>query len=139
MFGDKNDRRSKFGKFKAKKLTKPESELEYKNVEYLARLIGPTGKLMSRRRTGFDGQNQRKLANAVKVARFMSLLPYTGANPNDPREQRDFRDARDARDARDSRGRDHRGPRGGQGEASRSPAGAAADATAAKTKPDGEN
>ena len=101
MFADKDDRRgSKFGKFRGKKPTKPESELEYKNVEYLARLIGPTGKIMSRRRTGFDGQDQRKLATAVKVARFMGLLPYTGSNPNDPRDQRDYREPR---------GRDHRG------------------------------
>ena len=117
MFADKNDRHSKFGKFRGKKPTKPESELEYKNVEYLARLIGPTGKLMSRRRTGFDGQAQRKLANAVKVARFMGLLPYTGANPNDPRDQRD---------PRDYRGRDHssRRPRDDKAETAASPAGA---------------
>jgi small subunit ribosomal protein S18 len=105
MFADKNDRRSKFGKFRDKKPTKPESELDYKNVEYLARLVGPTGKIMSRRRTGFDGQNQRKLAAAIKVARFMGLLPYTGANPNDTRDQRDYREPR-------GRGRERpRGPR----------------------------
>ena len=98
MFGDKNDRRSKFGKFRSKKPTKPESELEYKNIEYLGRLIGPTGKILSRRRTGFDGQDQRKLAAAVKVARFMGLLPYTGVNPADPRDQREYREPRRRRD-----------------------------------------
>jgi small subunit ribosomal protein S18 len=103
MFADKNDRRSKFGKFQSKKLTKPESELEYKNVEYLAQLIGPTGKILSRRRTGFVGQDQRKLANAIKVARFMGLLPYTGSNPNDPREPRDSRDYRGGSRGSDSR------------------------------------
>jgi small subunit ribosomal protein S18 len=75
---DSQDRRSKFGKFKPKRRCKPDSELNYKNIDYLAKLIGPTGKIMSRRRTGFDGQDQRKLARAVKLARFMGLLPFTG-------------------------------------------------------------
>ena len=107
MMTDKNDRRSKFGKFKNTAPTKPESPLDYKNVEYLARLIGPTGKILSRRRTGFDGQAQRRLALAIKHARFMGLLPFTGANPNDPREPRDVREHRGprGRDDRDSRGR----------------------------------
>jgi small subunit ribosomal protein S18 len=112
MFADKNDRKSKFGKFKDKKLTKPESPLEYKNVEYLARLVGPTGKILSRRRTGFCGQDQRKLATAIKMARFLGLLPYTGANPNDPREPRDSRDHRGPRGRDD---RDSRGPRPSRG------------------------
>lgn len=102
MMNDKNDRRSKFGKFRSKKPTKPESELEYKNIEYLTRLIGPTGKILSRRRTGFDGQDQRKLASAVKVARFMGLLPYTGVNAADPRDQREYREPRKRRDEREN-------------------------------------
>jgi len=82
--GESQDgRRSKFGKFRAKRRTKPEEPLEYKNLDYLSKLIGPTGKILSRRRTGFDGQNQRKLAGAVKLARFMGLLPYTGSSSGD--------------------------------------------------------
>ena len=46
---------------------------------YLATFIGPTGKILSRRRTGFTGQNQRKLTKAVKLARFMALLPFVGS------------------------------------------------------------
>ena len=48
------------------------------NVAFLARYIGPTGKILGRRRTGFSGQNQRKLAAAIKNARLMGLLPYIG-------------------------------------------------------------
>ena len=36
----------------------------------------PNGKIQSRKRTGFSGQNQRKLATAIKRARFLGLLPY---------------------------------------------------------------
>ncbi len=104
----KNGRRSKFGRFKPKRPTKPESELEYKNVEYLSQLIGPTGKILSRRRTGFDGQAQRKLASAIKLARFMGLLPYCGTTQGDRDRDRD-RD-RDGRDRGGSRPpyREHR-------------------------------
>ena len=95
MAEKKNGRRSKFGRFKPKRPTKPESELEYKNVEYLSQLIGPTGKILSRRRTGFDGQAQRKLANAIKLARFMGLLPYCGIVTSDRGDRDRDRDGRD--------------------------------------------
>ena len=54
----------------------PEEPLDYKNVEYLSKFISPQGKIWSRRRTAFNGQNQRVLANAIKRARFMGLMPY---------------------------------------------------------------
>ncbi len=101
MFADKGDRRSKFSKFKPKKLTQPESELEFKNIVYLETLVGPTGKILSRRRTGFDGQNQRKLANAIKVARFMGLMAYSGAAAPDPRDERPERGPRRPREPRE--------------------------------------
>jgi small subunit ribosomal protein S18 len=72
-------RRGKFAKFgKIKTNVEPEEVLDYKNIAYLQKFIGPTGKIHSRRRTGFSGQNQRKLANAIKVARVLALLPYVG-------------------------------------------------------------
>jgi small subunit ribosomal protein S18 len=72
-------RRGKFAKFgKTKATVEPEEVLDYKNVAYLQRFVGPTGKIHSRRRTGFSGQNQRKLANAIKIARAMALLPFVG-------------------------------------------------------------
>lgn len=107
---DKKNKRSKFGQFKPRKIIKPEMPLEYKNVDYLSKFIGPTGKLQSRRRTGFDGQDQRKLAAAVKLARFMGLLPYVGSTQGDG-----DRDSRGG--GRDRFSRDSRGPRQGRGEA----------------------
>jgi len=79
--GGRGPRRSgKFVRFgmRGRKKAEPEEPLEYKNINYLQRFVSPQGKIMSRKRTGFSGQNQRKLATAIKIARFMSLLPYIG-------------------------------------------------------------
>jgi small subunit ribosomal protein S18 len=79
MTGPGGRRGGKFAKFGRPKATvEPEEPLDYKNIAYLQKFIGPTGKIHSRRRTGFSGQNQRKLANAIKVARTMALLPFVG-------------------------------------------------------------
>jgi small subunit ribosomal protein S18 len=101
-FGDSDGgprgKRSKFSKFRPQKVVKPDQPLDYKNVDYLAKFIGPTGKLQSRRRTNFDGQDQRKLAAAVKMARFMGLLPFVGSlhgeQDRDPRGAREYRGRR---------------------------------------------
>lgn len=72
-------RRGKFARFgKGRAPVEPEEPLDYKNVAYLQKFIGPTGKIASRRRTGFSGQNQRKLATAIKNARSLALLPFIG-------------------------------------------------------------
>ena len=72
-------RRGKFSNFgRPKRLVYPEEPLDYKNINYLSTLITPVGKIVSRKRTAFSGQNQRKLAQEVKRARFMALLPYIG-------------------------------------------------------------
>lgn len=69
----------KFSRFgRPKKAARPEEPLDYKNVEYLAKFISPQGKIWSRKRTGFSGQDQRRLALAIKHARAMALLPFVG-------------------------------------------------------------
>ncbi len=50
--------------------------IDYKDVDILKRFINPSGKIMSRRRTGVTAKNQRKLAEAIKNARFLGLLPF---------------------------------------------------------------
>lgn len=77
--GPRSPRRTVFGRFgRGKAPTKPEQPLDYKNIDYLARFLSPQGKIVSRKRTGFSGQDQRVLTNAVKRARFLALLPYVG-------------------------------------------------------------
>ena len=50
--------------------------IDYKDVDTLKKFLNPHGKIMSRRRTGLSAGNQRALAEAIKRARFMALLPY---------------------------------------------------------------
>jgi small subunit ribosomal protein S18 len=50
--------------------------IDYKDTDTLKRFINPHGKIMPRRRTGLNAANQRELAQAVKRARFMALMPY---------------------------------------------------------------
>jgi small subunit ribosomal protein S18 len=72
-------RRSRFGRFGAKKkLVEPEEPLDYKNVAYLSKFLSPNGRIQGRKRTGFSGQNQRKLAEAIKRSRIVGLLPFVG-------------------------------------------------------------
>ena len=71
-------RRSRFGRFARRKLVEPEEPLDYKNIAYLAKFLSPNGRIQSRKRTGFSGQNQRKLAAAIKRARIVGLLPFVG-------------------------------------------------------------
>ena len=51
-------------------------DIDYKDVATLQRLVSAQGKLFSRKRTGLDAECQRRVALALKRARFMALLPY---------------------------------------------------------------
>ena len=51
--------------------------IDYKKPEVLAPYITNFGKIYSRRRTGTCARHQRRLARAIKRARFLALLPYT--------------------------------------------------------------
>lgn len=53
--------------------------IDYKNVDLLKRFLGKSGRILPRRITGTKMIHQRKLANAVKRARYMALLPYVGS------------------------------------------------------------
>jgi len=49
---------------------------DYKDISGLSRYISGRGKIESRRRTRACAKHQRKLAQAIKRARFLALLPY---------------------------------------------------------------
>lgn len=51
-------------------------DIDYKDVPTLQRLTSAQGKLFSRKRSGLSAPAQRRVALAVKRARFMALLPY---------------------------------------------------------------
>lgn len=52
------------------------AEIDYKNVNQLRRYISEKGKIRSRRITGACRRHQVQVAQAVKRAREMALLPY---------------------------------------------------------------
>jgi len=65
-------RRKKMCYFTANKIT----EVDYKDVGMLRKFIMENGKIVPSRITGTKANYQRKLSNAVKLARFIALLPY---------------------------------------------------------------
>ena len=50
--------------------------IDYKDVDLLGRFMSDRAKIKNRRVAGNTLQQQREIANAVKVAREMALLPY---------------------------------------------------------------
>jgi len=53
--------------------------VDYKDIENLRRLMSPNGKIYGRKRLATTAREQRLVAQAVKRARYMGLLPYTSA------------------------------------------------------------
>jgi small subunit ribosomal protein S18 len=51
--------------------------IDYKDVAVLKKFINPHGRILSSKRTGVSTKNQRQLAEAIKRARFMALMPFT--------------------------------------------------------------
>ena len=49
---------------------------DYKEVAVLQRFISERGKILGRDKTGSCAKHQRRITNAVKRARFLSLLPF---------------------------------------------------------------
>jgi small subunit ribosomal protein S18 len=75
---DRQDRRffsrPKFCQFCSDK----ELTIDYKKVDLLKRYITDEGKIRPRRQTGACARHQRELASAIKRARHVALLPFTG-------------------------------------------------------------
>lgn len=52
--------------------------IDYKQHEILRRFVSEDGKIRPRRQTGTCAKHQRQLARAIKRARHLALLPFTG-------------------------------------------------------------
>jgi small subunit ribosomal protein S18 len=50
--------------------------IDYKDVKLLQRFISERGKIVPSRITAVSTKKQRELAQAIKRARFLALLPY---------------------------------------------------------------
>lgn len=73
--------RPKFCQFCADKNIK----IEYKQIDLLKRLVTEEGKIRPRRQTGTCALHQRELAAAIKRARHVALLPFTGSQAEEDR------------------------------------------------------
>ncbi|HPM31968.1 MAG TPA: 30S ribosomal protein S18, partial [Chryseolinea sp.] len=51
---------------------------DYKDPDFLLKFINEQGKILPRRLTGNSLKFQKKVAQAVKRARHIALLPYVG-------------------------------------------------------------
>lgn len=51
-------------------------KIDYKDVRLLQRYISERGKIIPARITAVCSKKQRELAQAIKRARFLALLPY---------------------------------------------------------------
>ena len=52
--------------------------IDYKKVDLLKRYVTDEGKIRPRRQTGACARHQRVVAAAIRKARHIALLPYTG-------------------------------------------------------------
>jgi small subunit ribosomal protein S18 len=52
--------------------------VDYKDIDMLKKLINRHGRIVGRRKTGCSAASQNIVTLAIKRARFMALLPYTG-------------------------------------------------------------
>jgi small subunit ribosomal protein S18 len=85
---DKRKKKSKFKKFAERTrcrwtLNKKENRdkvlvIDYKNVDLLMKLVTSQGKMFSRKRAQASPRAQQRIKSAVKRARYMALMPYTG-------------------------------------------------------------
>ena len=51
-------------------------KIDYKDVKLLQRYVSERGKIVPSRITAVSAKKQRRLAQAIKRARFLALLPY---------------------------------------------------------------
>lgn len=75
-----NDEKKKFKKPAKKKVCvfcqNKDEKIDYKDVNKIKKYMTEKGKILPRRQTGVCAYHQRELAEAIKRARVMALLPF---------------------------------------------------------------
>jgi|TARA_A100001035_G_C27479013_1_gene362337 small subunit ribosomal protein S18 len=61
-----------------KNLKKIEMKFDYKDIASLRKFMSEKGKITPRRISYISIKKQKDLSNAIKRARYLALLPYTG-------------------------------------------------------------
>jgi small subunit ribosomal protein S18 len=54
------------------------ARIDYKQIDTLRRYVTESGKIRPRRQTGACAKHQREVARAIKRARHLAMLPFTG-------------------------------------------------------------
>lgn len=63
-------------------------DIDYKNIGLLSRFLDRRGRILSRRKTRVSARVQRRIVKAIKRARHLALLPYTGEHTRIVRKRR---------------------------------------------------
>jgi small subunit ribosomal protein S18 len=69
-------RRKRYCKFTVEGI----SSVDYKDIELLKGFVTESGKIVPARITGTKAKYQRQLTKAIKVARYLALMPYTDSH-----------------------------------------------------------
>jgi small subunit ribosomal protein S18 len=77
---DREDRPRRRGRWRRRVCPMCENKIsfvDYKDFNFLRRFISDRGRIESRRKSGACAKHQRALAQGIKRARHLALLPYT--------------------------------------------------------------
>jgi small subunit ribosomal protein S18 len=69
---NRNDNKKKYCRFRKNGI----KYIDYKDANFLLKFVNEQGKILPRRITGTSVKYQKKVAQAVKRARHLGLLPY---------------------------------------------------------------
>ncbi|KKR02332.1 MAG: 30S ribosomal protein S18 [Candidatus Yanofskybacteria bacterium GW2011_GWA1_39_13] len=53
------------------------NRVDYKNTQFLRKYVTSQFKIATSKRNELCNKHQRRVAEAIKLARFMALMPYT--------------------------------------------------------------
>ncbi len=74
--GDKRNKSRYYEQSKCRFCRDKTSEIDYKDIATLQKLVTQHGKIFSRKRSGNCARHQRSAKRAIKRARFIGLIPY---------------------------------------------------------------
>lgn len=52
------------------------NKIDYKDIDLLRKFINDQGKILSRRSTGLNSKQQKRITKSIKRARILALLPF---------------------------------------------------------------
>jgi small subunit ribosomal protein S18 len=71
-------KRKRFCRFTAGKIER----VDYKDLDILRDFTSENGKIVASRMTGTKAKYQRQVNTAIKIARYLALIPYTDLHHN---------------------------------------------------------